>query len=372
MSSPASPQPKPPTPRKHPVLDWLLDVNWKHFLILWVAVFVVEFVAGRMGFDDKLREMDQTLTRSLVGLDPFTLSHDFYGRLSDPHSLKVWSLTAPFNVRVHDDQILAQMRDLREGAPGPPAKPITFADRIAAGGRALALGDSTDTTFPTEDKAAEELANAQYQSACQDYLSRFLDWQQAYHQLALGLSNFDASAYSEEMSRSCGETQGTSNPLLSGLSGTGFYDTHYSSDSLIHGDAGSNWVLLQVLWHFALGLPDALLFTVWSAFGRGVFQSILAVILLLLTFGVVAKKWPILIFILPLLAGCFGWILLELVRFADLLLKAYLPAPGIQAVATAALWPLSALVGFIESFFSIVKHNIAHKIAEEVEHHIGK
>jgi hypothetical protein len=75
--------------------------------------------------------------------------------------------------------------------------------------------------------------------------------------------------------------------------------------------------------------------------------------------------YRIVIPVLPLLAGCFGWVLLELVRGAHVILHSLLPAPGIPTVATAALWPVSAL---IESFFSIVKHEAAHKIAKEVEH----
>jgi hypothetical protein len=333
----------------------------KHFVILWAAVFLVESVAARIGFEKPLVGLDQAITRSLEHLDPFALAHDFYGRWSDPHSLRVWSFSAPFNARVHDGRILAQMRALRKQAPEPPADPRVAAQRSMM--NALALGEIGIGNLPAPDPAAEESANAQYERSCQEYLADFNTWEQPYHQLALGLTNFDSSAYAEHMNASCGSETGAglSGPHLS--FGPRYYDQSYfpafpnAADLEGHG-------ALQSLWQDVLGLPDALIFTVGSAFAHGLFQATLAVFLIVLTFGVLAKKMPILIPILPLFAGCFGWFLLEMVRGAHLLLHSLLPAPGIPTVATAALWPVS---GFIDSLFSIAKDDVAHKIAKEVE-----
>jgi len=342
----------------------------KGFLILWIVVFGVEHGLGYFfDFDNELMALDRTLTSSLVGLDPFTMAHDFYGRWGDPHSLSVWSLTAPFNVRVHDDRILAQMRALRNIAPTPPPEPVTLGDRLQAGGRALALGDSTIATLPpipAVDPAAEALANAEHQSECQKFLAKFHDWEEPYHQIALQLTNFNASVYSGEMSRTCAQTSGT----LRDLYGPGFYDSSYSAYPKYStgADGEIHWAYAQEVWQGVLGLPDALLFTVESAFGHGLFQGSMAVFLLILTFAAVVKKWPILIPILPLLAGCFCWLLLELVYGAQFLLHSVLPAPGIPTVASAVLLPVS---GLVDSFFSIVKDDIAHKIAKNIEEKLG-
>ena len=365
-SSPSAPQPRPASDREHgqsqgkpAASHWLAAA--KHLAILWIAVFVVETGAAHLGFEKPLVNLDLAITSSLEHLDPFALAHDFYSRWSDPHSLRVWSLTAPFNVQVHDSKILAQMRALRKLAPEPPADPRAAAQRSMI--EALALGEIGIGNLPPPDPLAQELADAQYQRACQDYLHGFQSWEPPYHQLALSLTKFDAAAYAEEMNPSCGIGTGAVAGLRLSL-GPRYYDGTYIPAFPDPGDL-KNAGGLGALWQDALGLPDALMFTVGSAFAHGKFQSMLAVFLILLTFGVLAKKSPILIPVLPLLAGCFGWFLLELVRGAHVILHSLLPAPGIPTVATAALWPVS---GLIESFFSIVKHEAAHKIAKEVEH----
>ena len=133
-SSPSSPQPRPASDHEHgrsqgksAASHWLAAA--KHFAILWIAVFVVETGATHLGFEKPLVDLDLAITSGLEHLDPFALAHDFYGRWSDLHSLRVWSLTAPFNAEVHDSNILAQMRALRKLAPEPPADPRAAAQR---------------------------------------------------------------------------------------------------------------------------------------------------------------------------------------------------------------------------------------------------
>jgi hypothetical protein len=346
-----------PTHGKPTAPSWLKFL--KHFLILWIVVFAVETVVSHLGFEKQLVELDQGMTNSLKNLDPFALARDFYDRWSDPHSLSAWSLMAPFNDRVHDEPILTAMRELRAQAPPPPA---TLDQGVIQSGRILALGGTNSLEPPPDDPAAVAAANVQYQRDCQDYLARFREWEAPYHQIASGLTAFDASEYSTDTApAACGS--GASGDLAAAISaGAPSYERDYAAH-LDHNEEGSHWPLLDLIWQRVLGFPDALFFTVGRALGRGFFQSILAAFLLVGTF-LAARKYPILIPFVPLFAGAFGWFLLELVRSAQLLLHPLLPAPGIPTVAAAAIWPIG---GLIDSFFSIVKHQVAHKITEDVE-----
>ncbi len=335
--------------------------KWKEFALLWAAVYIIQSLSGLTDYKEKLISWDESVTHSLEGLDPFVLATDFYDRWNQPHSLRIWSISAPFNVRVHDDKILDQLRELTAQAPKPPERPDDVARRKAV--EAMVFGNAGVADFPAPDPAAEASAAARYESDCQDFLARYRAWERPYHDLARGLTNFDEAAYSEQMQRSCGGGQAEFSTGARLLGGPSFYDRTYGPTLL--NPQNEEESLPAAIWQHILGLPDALIFAVGSALSHGAFQAFMAVFLLVLTYGIVAKGKPIIVLpMLPLLAGVFVWIVLKMVHLAHDSLHSVMSITAIPMVGSLSIWPIG---GLVEALRSIVEHDAAHRLASAAE-----
>jgi hypothetical protein len=158
-------------------------------------------------------------------------------------------------------------------------------------------------------------------------------------------------------------TKGAGSDSFPLLSSPCFYDSHYWR----YASSQQNGIF-----HFILGLPDALFYTLHKAFAQGWFQAFLAVLLacLALVFSIpVCRKGNyslllLLLLLLPLVASTIGWLLLGLVKLANVLFGWAVAAPSIPVVSGSIGFPLFRLG---HTAFGMLQHEAAHKISHGIE-----
>lgn len=302
----------------------------KRYVILVLVLYIIEYSVeiigehiGHSAFRDRLASFSQNLEAKLQQLDPLSITHDFFDRLGDHHSLRVWSLSAPFNEPVHDYAILKQLTSLMAIAPRPPRPALS------------SLGMT-----PT-------LESPDYQRASATFDDQFTAWERQYREVARHLARFDAEQYDNCMrrARNSGVLYSECNYVL---------EYSHSVRSSTEGHS---------LWTDILGLPDAVIYSVQRAFRGGAFAKLLGLLLVVLTvllFG----KWRLpAIFLAPLAVSLFGWFLLLLAHGADALLGHIFLAPAIPTVASA----LGVhTYGLVRTAFGVAQHQAAHKLTEQI------
>ncbi|HEY6351106.1 MAG TPA: hypothetical protein VI636_17010 [Candidatus Angelobacter sp.] len=300
----------------------------KHYVILVLVLYLIEYsveiIGQRFGestFRDHMASLSQNLEAKLQQLDPFSITKDFFSRLGDPHSLRVWSFSAPFNERAHDDQILKQLIARTAIAPRPPRLDLSPAG-----------------TTP--------LQASEYSRALAAFDDQFTTWERQYREVASHLAEFDAAVFDDCM-------RGARNSgYLSGCN----YVLEYSF-SMRSSRTGPS------LWSDILGLPDATIYAVRRAFRGGLFTKLLG-LLLVVTAVLMLGKWKIAaIFLAPLAISLLGWFLLLLAHAADALLGHIFLAPAVPTVASVVG---VHTYGLIRTAFGVAQHKAAHQLTEHI------